>query len=73
METSNTALRAKNDAAAERELRELRADTIEGLKYAIDLVRGELPFIEGFGYTPPRSAHTALELAIELIESRWPA
>lgn len=62
MESNITALRRKNDEAAARELRELRADTLEGLKYAIELVRGDAP-----------PAHTTLENAISIIERRWPA
>lgn len=60
MESSNTALRAKNDAAASKELRELRADTLSGLRYARSLIE------EG-------SDFWILGDAIDTIERRWPA
>jgi hypothetical protein len=42
MESSNAALKAKNDAAAARELRELREDTLKGLEYALSTFRGSM-------------------------------
>jgi len=62
MESSNTALRAKNDAAAARELRELREDTLKGLNYTLDLIQDNLD-----------DGASILAAAIDIIESRWPA
>ena len=42
MESSNAALRRNNSEAAARELRQLRADTIKGLNFALDHCRDSL-------------------------------
>ena len=41
MESNIAALRGKNDIAAAKELRELRADTIAGLKYLLTFENGD--------------------------------
>ena len=78
MESSNTALRSKNDEAAARELSELRADTIEGLKYALDTLTvkaegvndGRSPFVLAAIETGEKAQ---LRAALDIIERRWPA
>lgn len=66
MDSSNTALRRKNDEAAERELRYLRVDTIEGLRYALSLGDDEPEGVALFRAMTLRDA-------ITVIEERWPA
>ena len=61
MESNITALRARNNAAAAKELRELRADTLEGLEYALYLARN----ID--------KERTCIRNAIRSIQERWSA
>jgi hypothetical protein len=63
MESSNAALRAKNDAAAARELRELREDTLKGLEYALVTFGGNLN----------EADRTILIDAKEVLQEVWPA
>ena len=67
MESNASILRRRNDAAAERELREARADTLSGLRYAITLREGQNPLL------PHRGTDTiVLRDAITIIERGWP-
>ena len=83
MESSNTALRRKNDAAAERELRELREDTLKGLDYLRALVNAQCSLAHGriVNNLRPNGTHThfdpsaqdTLDAAIVLLKGRWSA
>ncbi len=64
METSNAALRAKNDEAAARELRELREDTLKGLRYTLELVSKRADSVRG-------NEESILHDAIEVITMLW--
>ncbi len=69
MESNIAALRAKNDAEAARQLLLLRADTLEGLRYAhSEIESGE----HLLGHNDGRDSQT-LRDAIKVIEERWPA
>ena len=67
MESSNAALRAKNDAAADRELRELREDTLKGLRFTQELVDTSLET------NTSEADSLILSHARTIIERRWPA
>ena len=69
MESSNTALRGRNDEAAARELRELREDTLKGLEYALSL--GPPAPVVALG--DDDADNETLRDAIEVLEERWPA